>query len=44
MASKKMKITVSCGIYKTKYHNGSYLLSFGKRKLLSLEVSYDYIL
>ena len=32
MASKKMKITVSCGIYKTKYHNGSYYLLFRVRK------------
>ena len=30
---KKIKITSSFGIFKTIYHDGSYLLLFGKRKL-----------
>ena len=35
----KMKTTSSSGILKTMYHNGSYLLLFGKRKLQSFEIS-----
>ena len=35
-----MKITSSSGIYKTVHHNGSYVLLFGKKKLLSFEISY----
>ena len=36
----KMKTTSSSGIIlKTMYHNGSYLLLFGKRKLQSFEIS-----
>ena len=38
---KKIKITGNSGIYKTIYHNGSYLLLFGKKKLLSFEISRD---
>ena len=34
-----MKPTSSPGILKTIYHNGSYLLLFGKRKLQSFEIS-----
>ena len=33
----KMKITSSSGIFTTIYHNDSYLLLFGKRKLHSLK-------
>ena len=37
---EKMKVTSSFGILKTKYHNGSYLLLFGKGKFLqSFEIS-----
>ena len=28
-------------IYKTRYHNGSYLLLLGKRKLQSFEISQE---
>ena len=35
----KMKTTSSSGILKTMYHNGSYLLLSGKRKLQSFEIS-----
>ena len=35
----KMKTTSSSGILKTLYHNGNYLLLFGKRELQSFEVS-----
>ena len=34
-----MKTTSSSGIIKTIYHNGGYLLLFGKRKSQSFEVS-----
>ena len=36
---QKTKRTSSSGTYKTRYHNGSYLLQLGKRKLLSFEIS-----
>ena len=29
----------SSGIYKTRYHNGSYLLLFGKENLQNFEIS-----
>ena len=35
----KIKAISSSGILKTIYHNGSYLLLFGKRKLQSFEIS-----
>ena len=35
----KVKTTSSSGILKTIYHNWSYLLLFGKRKLISFEIS-----
>ena len=38
---KKIKITGNSEIYKTIYHNGSYLLLFGKKKLLGFEISRD---
>ena len=38
---EKLKMTTSSGMYKTVYHNGSYLLLFGDRKLLSFEISCD---
>ena len=34
-----MKLTGSSTIFKTIYHNGSYLMLFGKRKLQSFEIS-----
>ena len=34
-----MKTTSSSGILKTVYHNGRYLLLFGKKKLQSFEIS-----
>ena len=34
----KMKTTSSSGILKTIYRNGSYLMLFGNRKLLSFEI------
>ena len=35
---EKMKVTSSSRIFKTIYHNGSYFLLFGKRKLQSSEI------
>ena len=32
-----MKVTSSSGIFKTVYHNGSYLLLFGERNSQSFE-------
>ena len=32
MTNKKSEITSSSGMYRTIYHNGSYLLLFGMRK------------
>ena len=37
---KKWKNTSCSGVYKTRYHNGSYLLLPGKGKLQSFEDSY----
>ena len=31
-----MKVTSSCGIFKTIYHNSSYVLLFGKEKTLNV--------
>ena len=36
-----MKTTNSSGIVETIYHNGSYLLLLGKRKLQSFEISWE---
>ena len=36
-----MKIPSSSVIYKAIYHNGSYLLLFGKRKWQTFEISYE---
>ena len=36
-----MKVTSSCGIFKTTYHNDSYLLLFGKRKLEGFNISWE---
>ena len=41
ITNEKLKITGSSGVYKTVYYNGSYLLLFGDRKLLSFEISCD---
>ena len=38
---KKWEKCSSSGIYKTTYHNDSYLLLFEKRKLQSFEISYE---
>ena len=39
---KKWKKIYSCfGIYKTRYHNESYLLLLGKSKLQSFKISYE---
>ena len=38
---KKMKITSSPGIYKTIYHNSSYLLLLGKKILQRFEISFE---
>ena len=38
---KKQKKRVSFEIYKAGYHNGSYLLLLGKRKLQSFQISYE---
>ena len=35
---QKIKTTRSSGILKTVYHNGSYLLLFGKRKVQNFEI------
>ena len=35
----KMKLTITSGILKTVNHNGSYLMLFRKRKLLSFEIA-----
>ena len=35
---QKIKTTSSSRILKTIYHNGSYLLLFGKRKVQSFEI------
>ena len=34
-----MKVTSSGKFFKTAFHNDSYLLSFGKRKLQSFDIS-----
>ena len=39
----KMETTTSSGILKTIYHNSSYLLLFGKRKLQSFEILLEEI-
>ena len=38
-----METTTSSGILKTIYHNSSYLLLFGKRKLQSFEILLEEI-
>ena len=38
-----MKVTCSSEIFKIKYHNGSYLLSSGIKKLKSFEISYEQL-
>ena len=35
---QKMKVTVSCRIFKTTYHNDSFLLLFRKRNLQSFDI------
>ena len=44
ITNENLKITCSSGIYKTINDEFSYLLLFGKRKLLSFEVSCLYML
>ena len=36
---EKMKVTCISGIFKTIYHNGTYLLLLGQRKLQSFGIS-----
>ena len=38
---EKIKISTSSGMHDTIYHNITYLLLFGKRKLQSLEISWE---
>ena len=41
---KKWKNTSSYGLYKTRYHNCSYLVLLGKRNLPSFEISCEKFL
>ena len=38
---KNEKQVITSGIYRTIYHNDSYLLLFGNWKILNFEISYE---